>query len=87
MLLFPLPSPTSLHLSLPPLFPLSSAMCELQQIYCADTNSHQHQPGKHGLAGPLGDVQHICRIDGSGCVSLPVPPALVIYILPERIHP
>lgn len=63
----------------------SSRSRPVQSIYCADANSHQHQLGKHGLAGPPGEAQHIGRTDGSGCVSLPVPPALVIYILPECI--
>lgn len=58
----------------------------VQSIYSADTNSHHQQLSKHGPAGPPGEVQHICRSDSSGCISLPVPSALDIYIFPECVR-
>lgn len=78
-----LPPPSSLYAPLPsrsaqPCVSSSRSLLD-QFILCADTNSHQQQLPKHG------EEQLICRTGASGCVGLPVPPALVLYILPEFI--
>lgn len=57
----------------------------VQSICSADTNSHQQQHSKHGLAGPPREVQRVCCSGGSGCISLPIPSALDIYIFPECV--